>query len=69
MGIEAKAGATLTNTFLKGLSRLSATLPEPLAAQILVYGGDGESIRSGVTVTNPYGFSAQLEKAEQLLLG
>lgn len=68
VGIEMKASATLTSTFFRGLGRLSAALPEPLLDQLLVYGGPNETVRSGVTVTNPYGFAAKLGKIEQRLL-
>ncbi len=60
VGIEIKAGATISSDFFTGLRKLSAALPHPLAAQLLVHAGDREYTREGVIVTHPRGLDAQL---------
>jgi predicted AAA+ superfamily ATPase len=60
VGVEIKAGATMTGDYFKGLERLSAALPQPLAGKMLVYGGDEEHLRGDVRVTNPRGFASSL---------
>ena len=65
VGIEAKAGATVSGDYFKGLERLSAALPEPLAAEMVVHGGDREMVREGVLVTDPRGFVGRLAGIEQ----
>ncbi len=65
IGIEIKAGATLSTSFFDGLRKLSAALPEPLASMVLVHNGDHEITREGVTVTHPRGFASKLLSAEK----
>ena len=64
VGIEIKAGATVSSSFFDGLRRLSAALPEPLASRMLVHGGDQELTREGVIVTTPRGFASRLIEVE-----
>lgn len=65
VGIEIKAGATVSSDFFDGLRQLSAALPEPLAARMLVHGGEQESTREGVVVTSPRRFAGQLSRIEK----
>ena len=65
VGVEIKAGATISSSFFEGLRRLSATLPEPLSARMLVYGGSQEITREGVIVTSPRGFAPRLVEVEE----
>lgn len=67
VGIEAKAGSTVSSSFFDGLRRLSAALPDPLAARLLVHDGEQEYERQGVVVTHPRGFVPQLVEIEQNL--
>ena len=67
VGIEAKAGSTVSGSFFDGLRRLSDTLPAPLAASVVVHGGDREFLREGVVVTHPRGFVPKLREIEQRL--
>ena len=69
IGIEIKAGATVTGSFFDGLHRLSRALPEPLASTMLVHGGDREFTQEGVIVTNPRGFASRLLEVEEGLQG
>lgn len=69
IGIEIKAGATVSGSFFDGLNRLSDALPVPLAARMLVHGGDQEFNREGVIITNPRGFESRLLDVEQGLGG
>ena len=62
VGIEIKAGSTISGDYLKGLRRLSRALPQPLAGQMLVYAGDDEHTREGVIVTHPRGFADSLSR-------
>lgn len=62
MGIEIKAGATLTGDYFKGLERLSKALPRRLAGKMIVYGGEEEYVREGVSVTNPRGLAGTLTR-------
>lgn len=68
LGIEIKSGATVASDYFKGLRNLRKTLPESLAAQMLVYGGTEEFTREGTTVTHPRGFINQLAMVENRLL-
>jgi predicted AAA+ superfamily ATPase len=65
VGVEIKAGATISSSFFEGLRRLSAALPEPLSARMLVYGGNQELKREGVIVTAPRGFAPRLVEVEE----
>ncbi|MFQ5741031.1 MAG: ATP-binding protein [Acidobacteriota bacterium] len=65
VGIEVKAGATVSSSFFDGLERLSKALPQPLSSRMLVHGGDQEFMREGVIVTNPRGFASRLLEVEQ----
>jgi len=65
VGVEIKAGATVSSSFFEGLRRLSAALPEPLSARMLVHGGEQEITREGVIVTNPRGFAPRLIEVEE----
>ena len=47
VGIEVKAGATVSRDFFRNLRKLSTVLPQPLEAQILVHGGDLEQTQEG----------------------
>ncbi|MCB1036572.1 MAG: DUF4143 domain-containing protein, partial [Acidobacteria bacterium] len=67
VGIEIKAGATLHREFFANLRKLSSLLPEPLAAQVLVHGGESERIQEGVSVTHPRGFATQLAQIQATL--
>jgi len=69
VGIEIKAGTTVGGGFFDGLHRLSKALPEPLASQMLVHGGDQEFTREGVIVTSPRGFTPRLSQVEEGLQG
>lgn len=62
VGIEIKAGATISGDFFKGLRRLSDLLPQPLAGQMLVYAGDREHTQENVAVTHPRGFARRLSR-------
>lgn len=64
VGIEIKAGATVSREFFGSLQKLSALLPRPLDGQVLVYGGDRELAQEGVRVTHPRGFAARLAGIE-----
>lgn len=65
VGVEIKAGATVSSSFFDGLRRLSAALPEPLSSMILVHGGDRTATQEGVIVTHPRGFASELLGVEQ----
>ena len=65
VGIEAKAGATVSGDYFKGLKRFSAALPTPLQGEIVVYGGEENFVRNGVTVTPVVGFSKCLAEVER----
>ena len=65
VGIEIKAGTTVSGGFFDGLRRLSTALPEPLASQLLVHGGDSEFTREGIFVTNPRQFIPRLVRVEE----
>lgn len=64
VGIEIKAGATVSREFFRSLRKLSGLLPRPLDGQVLVHGGDREVTQEGVRVTNPRGFVATLSRIE-----
>lgn len=64
VGIEIKAGATISREFFRSLRKLSALLPRPLDGQLLVYSGDRELTQESVRVTNPQGLVAQLSRIE-----
>jgi hypothetical protein len=55
-------GATLTGDYFKGLERLSKALPRRLAGKMIVYGGEEEYVREGVSVTNPRGLAGTLTR-------
>ena len=67
VGIEVKAGATVSREFFRSLRKLSALLPRPLDGQVLVYGGDRELTQEGVRVTDPRGFVSKLAGLEASL--
>lgn len=62
VAIEAKAGETLSRDYFKGFSELRRTLPEQVAGELLVYGGDEERVQYDVQVTHPVGLASVLEK-------
>lgn len=61
VAIEAKAGETLSRDHFKGFSELRRTLPEQVAGELLVYGGDEERVQNDVRVTHPVGLASALE--------
>jgi len=67
VGIEIKAGATVSSSFFDGLRRLSEALPEPLSSKMIVHGGDQEFNREGVVIANPRGFASRLFQVERSL--
>jgi len=67
VGIEIKAGATVSGDSFKGLRRFSDALTPPLAGQMLVHAGDREYTREGVIVTHPRGLIDQLSRIEDEL--
>jgi len=67
VGVEIKAGATVSSRFFDGLRRLSEALPDPLSSRMLVHGGDQETTREGVIVTTPRGFASRLLEVEENL--
>jgi len=69
IGIEIKAGATVSSSFFDGLNRLSEALPDPLASKMVVHGGDQELTREGVIITNPRGFASRILEVEEGLQG
>ncbi|MBZ0144450.1 MAG: ATP-binding protein [Rhodocyclaceae bacterium] len=62
--VEIKAGATVAADMLGGLKRLETLWPQPLIDKILVYGGTGAAIRSGVRIVPLKGFAAALAELE-----
>lgn len=67
IGIEIKAGATVSREFFRSLHKLSSLLPRPLDGQMLVHGGEREMTQEGVRVTNPRGFASGLSHIEEEL--
>ncbi|MFC1639211.1 ATP-binding protein [Gemmatimonadota bacterium] len=65
LAVEIKAGQTVGSHMFAGLKRLQDLLPEQVAAQILVHGGDEEYVRQKVQVTNAAGLTKKLEALER----
>lgn len=62
--IEIKSGETLSRQFFQGFAKLRQALGEVIAAEVLVYAGEGGFERQGARVTNPAGFSEVLENLD-----
>lgn len=63
--VEIKAGATVAADMLEGLRRLEALWPDALAGKILVYAGDGASVRSGARIVPVGRFALALDELEK----
>ena len=61
VAIEAKAGETLSRDYFKGFRELRRVLPEQVAGELLVYGGDEERVQNDVRVTHPVALASALE--------
>ena len=68
IAVEMKAGQTVSGSFLTMLHAIDRVLPDTVAAKVLVYGGDAESVREGVHITGPAGFARTLRELEAEVL-
>jgi predicted AAA+ superfamily ATPase len=62
--VEIKAGETLGEHFFSSLKKLAQLLPQQVAAEVLVYGGQSAYVRNHVHVTNPLRFAQTLQELE-----
>jgi hypothetical protein len=68
VAVEIKAGETVSRQFFTSLSKLRKLLPEQIAGEVLVYGGDSQQVRQQVRVTFPQAFVQVLEEMESELI-
>jgi uncharacterized protein len=68
VAVEIKAGETVSRQFFTSLSKLRKLLPEQIAGEVLVYGGDSQQVRQQVRVTFPRAFVQVLEEMESELI-
>jgi hypothetical protein len=68
LAVEIKAGETVSRQFFTSLSKLRTLLPEQVAGEVLVYGGDAQYVRHHVRVTFPQAFVSVLEEMESELI-
>ena len=68
VAVEIKAGETVSRQFFTSLSKLRKRLPEQIAGEVLVYGGDSQHVRHHVRVTFPQAFVKVLEEMESELI-
>jgi predicted AAA+ superfamily ATPase len=68
LAVEIKAGETVSSSFFSSLRKLRTYLPEQVAGEILVHGGDTEAVRDHVRVTGPIGFVPTLAGLEQAVV-
>ena len=68
VAVEIKAGETVSRQFFTSLSKLRELLPEQIAGEVLVYGGDSPQVRHRVRVTFPRAFRQVLEAMESELI-
>jgi predicted AAA+ superfamily ATPase len=68
LAVEIKAGETVSRQFFTSLSKLRKLLPEQIAGEMLVYGGDSQHVRHQVRVTFPRAFVNVLEDIESELI-
>lgn len=62
--VEIKAGATISEDFMKGLKGFARTVPNLPSGSGLVYGGDEEQIRSGLHIVPLSNVKNLLEKVD-----
>jgi predicted AAA+ superfamily ATPase len=68
VAVEIKAGETVSRQFFTSLNKLRKLLPEQIAGEVLVYGGDSQHVRHHVQVTFPRAFVNVLEEMESELI-
>jgi predicted AAA+ superfamily ATPase len=65
LAIEIKAGETVNEQFFSSLGKLRQLVPEQIAAELLVYGGQSTYKRKQIYVTNPLRFTQTLQELEK----
>ncbi len=65
LGVEIKAGATVSASFFRNLRKLRSLLPGHVAGDILVHDGEETYDREGTTVTHPRAFAGVLADLEE----